>query len=148
MRWGPFHVTLLDGDEVRKNLSYGLGFSKEDRERHALRVAWVAAEIVRHGGTAIAALITPYESTREKIREIVGKENLIEVYVDTALEECEKRDPKGLYKKVRAGEIKNFTGISDPFEFPKEDPDVIIDTSKCSPIDAVGKIYKVLMDNE
>ena len=148
LRWGPPYVTLLDGDEVRKNLSYGLGFSKEDRERHALRVAWVASEIVKHGGVAIAALITPYESTREKIRDIIGKENLIEVYVDTALEECEKRDPKGLYKKVRAGEIKNFTGINDPFEFPVKDPDVVIDTLKCKPFDAVAKIFEALLDDK
>jgi len=144
LRWGPEYITLLDGDEVRKNLSYGLGFSKEDRERHALRVAWVAAEIVNHGGFVIAALITPYESTRQKIREIIGKENIIEVYVDTSLEECEKRDPKGLYKKVRAGEIKNFTGISDPFEFPKENPDIVIDTSKYSPGEAVDILMEEL----
>lgn len=127
-------VTLLDGDEVRKNLSYGLGFSKEDRERHAMRVAWVAAEIVKHGGNVIVALITPYESTRRKVREMIGEKNIVEVYVNTTLEECERRDPKGLYKKVRAGEIKNFTGIDDPFEFPKEKPDVTINTEECDPV--------------
>lgn len=113
------YVSLMDGDEVRRGLSSDLGFSKEDRTQHALRVAYVCSQIVKHGGLVIAALITPYQETRDKVRDIIGAECHMEVFVDTPLDECERRDPKGLYKKARAGEIKQFTGLDDPYEEPE-----------------------------
>ena len=113
--WGRI-VTLLDGDEIRQNLSKGLGFSKEDRDTNIRRVGFVAQQVVKHGGIALVACISPYEAVRKEVREKIG--NFIEVFVDTTLEECERRDIKGLYKKARAGEIKNFTGIDAPYEKP------------------------------
>ena len=113
------HVTMLDGDVVRTHLSKGLGFSKEDRDINIRRIGFVAAEIVRHGGTAICAAVSPYRATRNDVRNMVGKEHYVEVFVDTPLEVCEDRDVKGLYAQARRGEIKNFTGIDDPYEPPR-----------------------------
>ncbi|WP_234988096.1 adenylyl-sulfate kinase [Demequina sp. NBRC 110056] len=113
-------VTLLDGDEVRAMLSAGLGFSREDRELNVRRIGWVASQISAHGGIAICAPIAPYESMRREVREMaerVGR--FVLVHVATPLEECEARDRKGLYAKARAGEIMEFTGISDPYETPE-----------------------------
>lgn len=120
-------VTLLDGDVVRANLSQGLGFSKEDRDTNIRRIGFVAAEIVRHGGVAICAAISPYRAARNDVRNMVGTENFFEVFVDTPMEVCEQRDPKGIYAKTRRGEIKSFTGIDDPYEAP-EKPEFILDT--------------------
>ena len=111
-------VTLLDGDVVRTNLSRGLDFSKEDRDTNIRRIGYVAAEIVRHGGAVICAAVSPYRATRNECRSMVGEDRFIEVFVDTPLEVCEARDPKGMYARARAGEIKNFTGIDDPYEPP------------------------------
>jgi sulfate adenylyltransferase len=111
-------VTVLDGDIVRTHLSKGLGFSKEDRDANVLRIGFVAAEIVRHGGAAVCAAVSPYRATREAVRAMVGAENFIEVFVDTPLEVCEARDEKGMYAQARSGAIKNFTGIDDPYEQP------------------------------
>ncbi len=111
-------VTVLDGDVVRTHLSKGLGFSKEDRDLNIRRIGFVAAEIVRHGGTVICAAVSPYRATRNDVRSMVGKEHFIEVFVDTPLEVCEQRDIKGMYAKARRGEIKGFTGIDDPYEPP------------------------------
>lgn len=119
-------VTLLDGDEVRAMLSSGLGFSREDRELNVRRIGWVASQISAHGGIAICAPIAPYESMRAEVREMaerVGR--FVLVHVATPLEVCEARDRKGLYAKARAGEIKEFTGISDPYEEPT-DADVTV----------------------
>lgn len=111
-------VTILDGDLVRTHLSKGLGFSREDRDTNILRIGFVAAEVVRHGGVAICAAISPYHATRDRCREMVGADRFIEVFQDTPIEVCEARDTKGLYAKARAGLVKGVTGIDDPYEPP------------------------------
>jgi sulfate adenylyltransferase len=111
-------ITVLDGDVVRTNLSKGLGFSKDDRDTNIRRIGYVAAEIVRHGGVVIAAAVSPYRATRNDVRNLVGKDNFIEVFVDAPLQICEQRDVKGMYAKARRGEITGFTGIDDPYEPP------------------------------
>ena len=117
---GPRRVTLLDGDHVRKLLSAGLGFSKEDRETNLRRIAFVAAEVVRHGGVAVCAAIAPYRASRREARErIEALGGFVEVHVATPLEVCEARDRKGLYAKARAGLVKGFTGVDDPYEAPE-----------------------------
>jgi sulfate adenylyltransferase len=125
-------VTLLDGDVVRTHLSHGLGFSKEDRDINIRRIGFVAAEIVRHGGTVICAAVSPYRATRNDVRNMVGADHFIEVFVDTPLEICERRDTKGMYAKARKGEINNFTGISDTYEIP-EHPEISLDGVTRSP---------------
>ncbi|WP_246051068.1 adenylyl-sulfate kinase [Nocardioides guangzhouensis] len=127
---GTRTVTSLDGDVVRRNLSAGLTFSKEDRETNIRRIGWVAAEISRHGGVAICSPIAPFDATRKQVRHLVeeaGGEFFL-VHVATPLEECERRDRKGLYARARAGEIPEFTGISSPYEEP-EDARVRVDTT-------------------
>ncbi|HKX30612.1 MAG TPA: bifunctional sulfate adenylyltransferase/adenylylsulfate kinase [Blastocatellia bacterium] len=111
-------VTLLDGDQVRTHLSKGLGFSKEDRDTNIRRIGFVAQEVARHGGVVLVAAVSPYRATRDEIRKMVGNDNFIEVFVDTPLEVCEERDVKGMYAKARRGEIRDFTGIDDPYEPP------------------------------
>jgi sulfate adenylyltransferase len=111
-------VTVLDGDVVRTHLSQGLGFSKTDRDLNVRRIGYVASEIVRHGGLVICAAVSPYRHTRNECRAMVGSDSFIEIFVDTPLEVCEARDAKGIYRRARAGEIKNFTGIDDPYEPP------------------------------
>ena len=125
-------VTILDGDVVRTHLSKGLGFGKEDRDTNIRRIGFVAAEIVRHGGTAICAAVSPYRATRNDVRNMVGSERFVEVFMDTPLEVCETRDSKGLYSRARRGEIKGVTGIDDPYERP-EHPEISLDTVKSSP---------------
>jgi sulfate adenylyltransferase len=124
-------VTLLDGDVVRTHLSKGLGFSKDDRDTNIRRIGFVAAEIVRHGGVALCAAVSPYRATRDEVRHMVGPDHFVEVFVDTPLEVCEQRDSKGVYAKARRGEIKGFTGIDDPYENP-ENPEVTLDTVQSS----------------
>ena len=123
-------VTSLDGDVVRRNLSAGLTFSKADRETNIRRIGWVAAEIARHRGIAICSPIAPFDETRRQVRQMVEDAggDFVLVHVATPLEECERRDRKGLYAKARAGEIPEFTGISSPYEEP-EDAAVRIDTT-------------------
>jgi sulfate adenylyltransferase len=123
--------TLLDGDIVRTHLSRGLSFSKEDRDINIRRIGFVAAEVVRHGGLAVCAAVSPYRAARNDVRNMVGSDRFIEVFVDTSLEECERRDTKGIYAQARRGEIKNFTGIDDPYEVPL-DPEIILDTTSQS----------------
>ena len=125
-------VTLLDGDVVRTHLSKGLGFSKEDRDTNIRRMGFVAAEIVQHGGVAICAAVSPYRATRNDVRNRIGAEHFVEVFVDTPLEVCETRDTKGMYAKARRGEIKDFTGIDDPYE-PPDQPEVTLDTVTHTP---------------
>jgi sulfate adenylyltransferase len=120
-------VTLLDGDVVRNHLSRGLGFSKEDRDANIRRIGFVASEIVKHQGTVICAAVSPYRATRNDVRNTVGAERFIEVFVDTPLEECERRDVKGMYLKARRGELKNFTGVDDPYE-PPVYPELVLET--------------------
>jgi sulfate adenylyltransferase len=123
-------VTLLDGDTVRTHLSNDLSFSKEDREANLYRIAFVAAEIVRHGGAVVCATISPYRDTRDECRQKIGK-NFMEVYVNTPLEVCESRDAKGLYRLARQGKLKNLTGVDDPYE-PPFDPEIELDTVTAS----------------
>ena len=128
MEMGGRPVTLLDGDVVRKNLSSELGFSKEHRDLNIRRIGYVASEITKNGGIAICAPIAPYASTRDAIREDIEKFGaFIEIHVATSIEECERRDRKGLYKLAREGKIKEFTGISDPYEIPKN-PELILNS--------------------
>ncbi|TDB91662.1 adenylyl-sulfate kinase [Actinomadura sp. 7K534] len=139
-------VTLLDGDVVRRMLSAGLTFSRADRDLNIRRIGFVAAEITRHGGTAICAPIAPYAATRAEVRRMVSAVgDFILVHVATPLEECERRDRKGLYAKARAGLIPEFTGISDPYEEP-DDADLTLDTSRMSPDEAVGKVLDLLVE--
>ncbi|HBQ36701.1 MAG TPA: adenylyltransferase [Rhodobacteraceae bacterium] len=128
MEMGGRPVTLLDGDVVRKNLSSELGFSKEHRDLNIRRIGYVASEITKNGGIAICAPIAPYTATRRAVREDIEQFGaFLEVHVATSLEECERRDRKGLYKLAREGKIKEFTGISDPYEVP-ENPEIIVET--------------------
>lgn len=120
-------VTVLDGDVVRTHLSKGLGFSQDDRDTNIRRIGFVASEIVRHGGTVICAAISPYRATRDDVRNMVGDDRFVEVFVDTPLDVCEERDSKGMYAKARRGEIKGFTGVDDPYEAPLN-PEVTLDT--------------------
>ena len=136
-------LTVLDGDVVRTHLSKGLGFSKEDRDTNILRIGFVASEIARHNGTVICAAISPYSQTRNEVKKMIGHDRFIEVYVDTPLEVCEQRDIKGLYAKARAGEIKGFTGIDDPYEAPR-DPEIQIDTVNNSPEECAAQIVDYL----
>ena len=140
MEIGGRSVTLLDGDIVRKNLSSELGFSREHRDLNILRIGFVATEITKNGGIAICAPIAPYQATRQKVREsISGVGGFFEVFVSTPLEACEARDRKGLYAKARAGIIKEFTGISDPYEAPQSS-ELSIDTQDCLPDEAAQRI--------
>nr|WP_246400614.1 adenylyl-sulfate kinase [Jiangella mangrovi] len=126
---GTRTVTLLDGDVVRRNLSAGLGFSKEDRDRNVERIGFVAAEIAKHGGLAVCAPIAPFAATRARVRAMVEAHgDFLLIHVATPLEECERRDRKGLYARARAGEIAEFTGISSPYEEP-DDADLVLDTT-------------------
>ena len=120
-------VTVLDGDVVRTHLSRGLGFSKEDRDTNILRIGFVASEIVRHGGIAVCAAISPYRAVRDSVRGMVGDDRFVEVFVNTPLAVCEQRDSKGMYARARAGEISGFTGIDDPYEAPLN-PEMTLDT--------------------
>ncbi len=144
MASGGRSVTLLDGDIVRQHLSSELGFSRAHRDLNILRIGFVASEITKHGGIAICAPIAPYAATRRKVREIVEQQGtFIEVYVSTSLEVCEARDRKGLYAKARAGVIKEFTGINDPYEIP-QNPELKIDTATCTPLEAADSILHAL----
>jgi len=137
-------VTVLDGDIVRTQLSKGLTFSKDDRDTNIRRIGFVAAEIVRHGGIVIAAAVSPYRSTRNEVRALVGKERFLEVFVDTPIEICEQRDTKGMYAKARRGEIKDFTGIDDPYE-PPLNPELTLDTVGASPEENARLILEKLI---
>jgi sulfate adenylyltransferase len=139
-------VTVLDGDVVRTHLSKGLGFSKEDRDVNIRRIGFVAAEIVRHGGTAVCAAVSPYRATRNDVRNMVGQDNYVEVFVDTPLEVCEQRDYKGLYAKARRGEIKDFTGIDDPYEAPNY-AEIVLDTTAHTPEENARLILDYLIEN-
>jgi sulfate adenylyltransferase len=122
-------VTVLDGDVVRTHLSSELSFSREHRDLNIRRIGWVAGEVVKHGGTVVVAAIAPYDKAREEARALVEEHGrFLLVHVSTSLEVCEQRDVKGLYAKARAGEIQEFTGISDPYELPAS-PDLVVDTS-------------------
>src|SRR3954464_15092174 len=135
-------IEILDGDVVRENLSKGLGFSKEDRDTNIRRIAFVADLLSRNDVPVITAAISPYREIRDEARKRMG-ERFIEVYAQAPLEVCEERDVKGLYAKARAGEIKEFTGISDPYE-PPENPEILIETDKQSPEESAQQILDYL----
>ena len=138
-------VELLDGDIVRQNLSKGLGFSKEDRDTNIKRIGFVCKLLTRNGVVAIAAAISPYREVRDSIRQDIG--DFVEVYVKCPLEVLVERDVKGLYKKAIAGEIANFTGVSDPYEEPLN-PEVLVDSSQETPAESVSRILRKLEELE
>jgi adenylylsulfate kinase len=129
---GPI-VEYLDGDTVRTRLSKGLGFSKEDRDTNIERIGWVASRLTRHGAAVLASAISPYEETRRKARALVEEFGpFVEVYVRASVDECARRDVKGLYEKAFAGVITGFTGVDDPYEAPVA-PEVVVDTEEHEP---------------
>lgn len=135
---------ILDGDEVRKNLSKGLGFSKEDRDTNIMRIGFVANLLTRNGVATICCPISPYKATRDANRELIGE--FVEVYVHATIEElAENRDPKGLYKKALAGEITGFTGVDDPYEVP-ENPELVVDTMIESPEESLQTVLTKLKE--
>jgi adenylyl-sulfate kinase len=121
---------LLDGDVVRTHLSKGLGFSKEDRDTNILRIGWVAERLTYHGAAVVCSAISPYREARERVRRTIP--SFVEVYVQCSVEECARRDVKGLYEKAFRGEITGFTGVDDPYE-PPLDPEVVVDTERLGP---------------
>ena len=133
------HVEVLDGDEVRTHLSKGLGFSREDRDINIGRISFVASLLVKHGAAVITAAISPYAQARAEARQRIGPDQFIEVYVRCSLQELTRRDVKGLYAKAIAGELKHFTGVSDPYEAP-DSPDVVVDSETENVEESVGKI--------
>jgi adenylyl-sulfate kinase len=139
-------VEYLDGDTVRTHLSKGLGFSKEDRDTNIERIGWVAARLTRHGAAVIAAAISPYEETRRTARELVEEFGpFVEVHVRASVEECARRDVKGLYAKAFAGEIKGFTGVDDPYEAPVA-PELVVDTEQHDPDESARLIVDRLVE--
>jgi len=137
------HTYLLDGDNIRHGLNKDLGFSKEDREENIRRIGEVAKLFVDAGLIVITAFISPYKKDRDFARSLVDDGEFVEVYVKCPVEVCEERDPKGLYKKARAGEIKGFTGVDDPYE-PPENPEVVVETDKMNVKECVDKIVDYL----
>src|SRR6476646_10805841 len=131
------YVELLDGDEVREHLSKGLGFSKTDRDTNVLRIGFVASLLARNGVVAVTAAISPYRDIRNEVRGWI--DHFVEVHVATSLEDCEARDVKGLYAKARAGEIPEFTGVSDPYE-PPESPELRIETAGRTPDESAAEV--------
>jgi adenylylsulfate kinase len=140
-----FQTYTLDGDNIRRGINKGLSFTPQDRQENLRRIGEIAKIFVDAGVVTIASFVSPLEVDRKLVRDIVGKEDFIEIFVDTSLEECERRDVKGLYKKARAGEIKNFTGIDSPYENPLN-PDIIIKTEFETEAEAVQKIISFVKD--
>ena len=138
---------VLDGDNIRHGLNKNLGFSPEDRNENIRRISEVANLFVDSGIIAITAFISPYKEYRNFCRELVGNDRFIEVYCKAPVETCEQRDPKGLYKKARAGEIKGFTGIDAPYEEP-ENAEIVLDTDKETVEESVDKVLKILKERE
>jgi adenylylsulfate kinase len=137
-------VEYLDGDNVRTHLSKELGFSKEDRDTHIERLGWVASRLTRQGGAIITAAISPYEATRRMAREMIEEVGtFVEVFVKASVEECARRDVKGLYEKAFKGEIKEFTGVSDPYEAPKS-PEIRIESEHEEPEESARRILELL----
>jgi adenylylsulfate kinase len=137
-------VEYLDGDNVRTHLSKGLGFSKEDRDTHIERLGWVASRLTRQGGAVITAAISPYEATRRIAREMIEEVGtFVEVYIKASVEECARRDVKGLYEKAFKGEIKEFTGVNDPYEEPTS-PELVVDTEALQPEESAALVVAKL----
>ncbi len=136
LRW-----ELLDGDVVRLNLSKGLGFSKEDRDTNILRIGWVAERLTYHGAVVVVSAISPYREARERVRQQIPR--FAEVYVSCPVEECARRDVKGLYEKAMRGEIEHFTGVSDPYEQPTS-PELVFDTETEEPEASARRVVEKL----
>ena len=146
------HTYTLDGDNIRKGLNSDLSFSPKDRKENIRRIAETAHLMIDAGLVVLAAFVSPYRNDRDHIRDIVGDDNMVEIYINTSIEECERRDVKGLYKKARKGEIKNMTGISAPYESPLH-PDIQINTEEVTVVDATKQIInfinpKLILQNE
>lgn len=141
------HTYILDGDNIRKGINKDLDFSEESRKENLRRIGEIAHLFVDAGIMVLASFISPFETDRQKIKELVGKENFIEIFVNCPLEICEKRDTKGLYAKARKGEIKNFTGIDSPFEVPKN-PQIIIKSNEETVVESTDKILTYLKNNQ
>ena len=146
------HTYILDGDNIRKGLNSDLSFSPKDRRENIRRIAETADLMMDAGLVVLAAFVSPYRKDRDHIRNIVGDDNMVEIYINTSIEECERRDVKGLYKKARMGEIKNMTGISAPYESPLH-PDIQINTEEVTVVDATKQIInfinpKLILHNE
>ncbi len=141
LRRRGYQVEILDGDEVRTHLSKGLGFSKEDRDTNIRRIGYVAKLLARNGVIAITAAISPYRDIRDEVRGRIG--DFVEVFVNAPLEVCEARDPKGLYRKARAGEIRGFTGVDDPYEPPLQ-PEVECRTDHETVAESVEKVLAAI----
>jgi adenylylsulfate kinase len=139
-------LEILDGDVVRENLSKGLGFSKEDRDTNIRRIAFVADLLSRNGVPVITAAISPYQEIRDEARELMGH-RFIEVYIEASVETCAERDVKGLYEKAFKGEIKEFTGVSDPYEAP-ENPEIVCHTEQETPEESAQKLIDYLEQRE
>ncbi|HUQ71069.1 MAG TPA: adenylyl-sulfate kinase [Planctomycetaceae bacterium] len=140
------HSFVLDGDNIRLGLNKNLKFSAEDRAENIRRIGEVAKLFAHAGNFTLTAFISPYKADRDKVRALLGPGEFIEIYVNASLETCEKRDPKGLYKKARAGEIPNFTGISDPYEAP-EKPELVLDADKKGIDELAGEVVEYLKKN-
>ena len=141
-------VDVLDGDVVRTQLSKGLGYSKEDRDTNIERIGWVSSRLARAGAAVIVSAISPYEEARRRERALVEEHApFVEIHVATPLEVCERRDPKGLYAKARAGEIDQFTGVSDPYEVPAN-PELRLDTAGREPAESAASVLARLEELE
>ncbi|MCT7959302.1 adenylyl-sulfate kinase [Laspinema sp. D1] len=143
LRSHGYQLEILDGDIVRQNLTKGLGFSKEDRDENIRRIGFVSHLLTRNGVIVLVSAIAPYREIREEVRHRIG--DFVQVYVNAPLEVCEERDVKGLYKKARAGEIKNFTGIDDPYEAPLN-PDIVCSTKDETEAESIAKVLQYLKD--
>ncbi len=142
---GETRMEILDGDMIRTNLSKGLGFSREDRDENIHRIAFVANLLTRNGVATLVAAISPYRDTRDNARSMIGAGAFIEVYTKASVETCVERDTKGLYEKAIKGEIKEFTGISDPYEEPLS-PELVIDTENEEPRESAEKVINYLIE--
>jgi sulfate adenylyltransferase len=141
---GGLRVTLLDGDTVRTHLSKGLSFSREDRDTNVQRIGFVASEIVRHRGVVVCAAVSPYRETRERVRQMMPESSFVEIFIDTPLEECERRDVKGFYAKARAGQLSHFTGVNDPYEAPYQ-PEMLLYTEHITPKENAQDVMRFLI---
>lgn len=138
------HTYLLDGDNVRKGINSNLSFTPEDRAENIRRIAEISNLMIDAGLVVLASFVSPYREDRENVKRIVGYANFVEIFVNTPIEECERRDVKGLYEKARKGEIENFTGVNAPYEIPLA-PDIEIDTTKMNVEEIVNKILEQIM---
>jgi adenylyl-sulfate kinase len=137
-------VEYLDGDVVRTHLSKGLGFSREDRDTNIERIGWVASRLTRHGAAVLVSAISPYAKTRRQARQLVENQGeFVEVFVKASVEECARRDVKGLYEKAFSGELKEFTGVSDPYEEPTS-PELLLDTETETPQESAARVLELL----